>query len=410
MSTISKDFTAVGVGATLMVRRGESYTYDVAGTFEGTVRVETSKNGGNTWESQVSATEAADGTLYHNGPETAILARFRCTVFTSGTIETELADVAEVAQSFVDQNGVAQLEILEGSVNFPVAAAVNGVSVVTTTGTQTLTGKTLTAPTVNSPVIDSPTITGNIILEGTTADAHETTIVSEATGSDKTITLPDATDTLVGRATTDTLSNKTLAAPVVTGAGITITPNATDALIGAVAVAASGIVAVAIERSGSFFKLDFTLILARVPVTDDGANGSFGALKLFDFAEGSFASLGCRQNYTAYVEGALLTGEAGDAVFEIGLGTTEISAAADGVLGAANKNIGKSIAQTLSGGTTTGNAIDGPGESGSGYADGTAAAAALWLNWSGTAATIDATDYIDVSGTISVVGVLLGDD
>ncbi len=34
----------------------------------------------------------------------------------------------------------------------------------------------------------------------------------------------------------------------------------------------------------------------------------------------------------------------------------------------------------------------------------------LNLNWSGTAATIDATSTIDVTGTIRVVGVLLGDD
>jgi len=36
----------------------------------------------------------------------------------------------------------------------------NGVDVVTTTGTQTLTNKTLTSPTINTPTITSPTITG----------------------------------------------------------------------------------------------------------------------------------------------------------------------------------------------------------------------------------------------------------
>ena len=60
-------------------------------------------------------------------------------------------------------------------------------TVVTLTGTQTLTNKTLT-----SPIISSISNTG-------------------------TLTLPTSTDTLVGRATTDTLSNKTLAAPIFTG-------------------------------------------------------------------------------------------------------------------------------------------------------------------------------------------------
>lgn len=59
--------------------------------------------------------------------------------------------------------------------------AVEGVNVVTTSSTDTLTNKTLTAP-----VISSITNTG-------------------------TLTLPTSTDTLVGRATTDTLTNKSIA-------------------------------------------------------------------------------------------------------------------------------------------------------------------------------------------------------
>jgi hypothetical protein len=32
------------------------------------------------------------------------------------------------------------------------------------------------------------------------------------------------------------------------------------------------------------------------------------------------------------------------------------------------------------------------------------------INWSGTATTVDGDGYIDVTGTISVAGVFLGDD
>lgn len=176
--------------------------------------------------------------------------------------------------------------------------------------------------------------------------------------------------------------------------------------VGAVNAPTSGTTAVVIERYGKLVSLTFTLTAARIPVTDAGGSGSYGSLKLFDFVEQAVAFLGCRQNYTAYAEGVLLDTAAGDAVFAIGVGTTAISAAADGVLAAANRNVGGSIAQTLSAGTTTGTLIDNI----AGSKDGTATAADLCLNWSGTAATVDATDYIDVTGTISVVLVLLGDD
>tara|TARA_R100001460_G_scaffold6076_2_gene16209 strand:+ start:5157 stop:7628 length:2472 start_codon:yes stop_codon:yes gene_type:complete len=59
----------------------------------------------------------------------------------------------------------------------------------------------------------------SIVLEGATADAHETTITVADPTADRTVTIQDATDTLVGRATTDTLTNKSvsLASNTVTG-------------------------------------------------------------------------------------------------------------------------------------------------------------------------------------------------
>tara|TARA_Y100000310_G_scaffold236502_1_gene239683 strand:+ start:3743 stop:4960 length:1218 start_codon:yes stop_codon:yes gene_type:complete len=51
---------------------------------------------------------------------------------------------------------------------------------------------------------------GGISFEGATDNDYQTTLVSADTASsDKTLTLPDATDTLVGKATTDTFTNKT---------------------------------------------------------------------------------------------------------------------------------------------------------------------------------------------------------
>lgn len=174
------------------------------------------------------------------------------------------------------------------------------------------------------------------------------------------------------------------------------------------APATSGL-ACSVNRLGNEFTLTFTLTALEIAVTDAGGSGSFGATKLFDFVQSSIAFLGSRANYTAFAEGAALTGEAGDANFVIGLGTTAISAAADKSLGSTTQvNVGASLELTLSGGTVTGTRHTGALDIG--VVDGTSTAADLYLNWSGSAATIDATSTIAVTGTITVTGTMLGDD
>ena len=76
-------------------------------------------------------------------------------------------------------------------------------TVATLTGSQTLTNKTLTSPTINSPTITSVTATAlnltdsSIVFEGSTADAHETTLTVTDPTADRTITLPNETGTLI---------------------------------------------------------------------------------------------------------------------------------------------------------------------------------------------------------------------
>ena len=99
----------------------------------------------------------------------------------------------------------------------------------TLTGDLTVQGTTTT--------IDSTTIAiqNAFVFEGTTADNFETTLTVADPTADRTVTIPDATDTLVGRATTDTLTNKTLTTPIISSISNTGTltlPTSTDTLVG----------------------------------------------------------------------------------------------------------------------------------------------------------------------------------
>lgn len=184
----------------------------------------------------------------------------------------------------------------------------------------------------------------------------------------------------------------------------------TDGVVtaGTVAQPLAGSITVKEAQFGPFISTTFTLNAARITVTDGAASGSHGSLKIYDMPASAVSFVGCRQNYTAFAEGAALTGAAGDAAFEIGVGTTAISAAADGTLGnGVNENVGQAVSVTLSGGTGTGTAVDGAKTT---ALDGTATALDLNLNWSGTAATIDATSTITVTGTITVIWCHMGDD
>jgi hypothetical protein len=107
----------------------------------------------------------------------------------------------------------------------------------TASKTETLTNKTLTTPTINGPTItatgQTPTIHGiylpaphNIIFEGTTADDFETTLQAGEPTADRTITLPDATGTVALGANVAALSGATFTGAV-SGTDLTLSGNLT---------------------------------------------------------------------------------------------------------------------------------------------------------------------------------------
>ncbi len=109
---------------------------------------------------------------------------------------------AEAAASYNDGAGVAHTMhgIASGEGN-----------VVGTDKEQTLTLKTLTSPIISNPTFTGTTsVAASIVFEGSTADAHETTLTVAEPTQDNTITLPNTGGTVVIATATQTLTNKTM--------------------------------------------------------------------------------------------------------------------------------------------------------------------------------------------------------
>ena len=121
---------------------------------------------------------------------------------TTGSASFDLVNTTATTVNFA--NAATALSIGAGSGTTTINNAL------TVTGNLTVSG---TTTTVDSTTIN---IQNAFVFEGTTADAFETTLTVVDPTADRTIYLPNASDTLVGKATTDTLTNKTLTSPTLT--------------------------------------------------------------------------------------------------------------------------------------------------------------------------------------------------
>ena len=170
-------------------------------------------------------------------PTFTVDAQGRLTAAGTAAISTSF-NIADDSSSTITVNGGSTLKIAGGT---GITSSVSGQTVtldidntvVTTTGTQTLTNKTIDIAVATGNVFQiqgnsitsyvgsgsnvvlssSPTIT-NLYTTGTGINfagstSGHTNVIASATASG-TLTLPAATDTLVGKATTDTLTNKTI--------------------------------------------------------------------------------------------------------------------------------------------------------------------------------------------------------
>jgi hypothetical protein len=79
-------------------------------------------------------------------------------------------------------------------------------------------------------VTDGVDETKRLMFNASGGTTSTRTMLSSTQTVDRTISLPDATDTLVGKATTDTLTNKTLTSPTLTLAGVGIATSASTNL------------------------------------------------------------------------------------------------------------------------------------------------------------------------------------
>ena len=96
----------------------------------------------------------------------------------------------------------------------------------TIAGTETLTNKTLTSPVVTGLTLND----SSIVFEGSSADAHETTLTVTNPTEDRTITLPNVSGTVVTTGDTGSVTNTMLAGSIanekLTNSSITINGNA----------------------------------------------------------------------------------------------------------------------------------------------------------------------------------------
>ena len=183
---------SAGTAATQIGQWNRTNLKDYTGTLVGT---QTTQNVFNTTATTLNAFGAAT-TLAIGNATSATLTLRPGTVVGSNTTQNLYNTVATTLNL-----GGAATTISIGAATGTLT--INNANTVIT-GNLTVNG---TTTTVNSTTVE---IQNAFVFEGATADAFETTLSTVDPTADRTILLPNASDTLVGKATTDTLTNKSI--------------------------------------------------------------------------------------------------------------------------------------------------------------------------------------------------------
>ena len=126
-----------------------------------------------------------------------------------GNVTGAVTGNASTATALANARTIAG-QSFDGTANITIASTdLSNTSAITLlTATQTLTNKTLTSPTINGGTLESISSlhmsNGSISLEGSTDDAHETTLTVTDPTADRTITFPNATGNVAVFATAAT--------------------------------------------------------------------------------------------------------------------------------------------------------------------------------------------------------------
>ena len=156
----------------------------------------------------LSGTAVKDEDDMASDSATALVTQQSFKAYVDNTLAAQDLDIAP--DSGTGQSITLETETLtfSGGSNIGSSATSNTVTfaisdVVQLTATQTLTNKTFTSPTIDSFSLGSSTISGlgiganGIVIEGATADAHETTLNAEDPTQDNTITIPNDSITCI---------------------------------------------------------------------------------------------------------------------------------------------------------------------------------------------------------------------
>ena len=150
------------------------------------------------WESDTNKFKIGDGT--NNWASLDYFADINSTVNpafgTSITFEGATADSYETIIQVTDPTADRTITFPDSSGTVALTTDI-AAGTVTETGTQTLTNKTLTSPVVSGLTLSD----SGIVIEGSSADAHETTLTVTNPTADRTITFPDETGTVQLRVT-----------------------------------------------------------------------------------------------------------------------------------------------------------------------------------------------------------------